>query len=260
MWLDFSIFFAYTDFMSKIYISELASPELIEYLLAEGHELAVVGDVSTKSDNSFSGDNVRSTKFDNHSQIKWLKPAENVDLAISCHPDILYCHLAEGRVFHGDMDRLGPKYPADILYNACSTGKYFIHNLKHTAPELLAAADDLGLIKIDVAQGYTRCSVLPVDENSVITYDRGIAAACALRASAPDVLLVSPGQIGLPGYATGFIGGTGGRIGDTIVFNGDLSVHPDFENIKKFIESRGLECIWTKDCPLTDIGSIIEEY
>ena len=260
MRLDFSIFFAYTYAMSKIYISELASPELIEYLVAEGHELAVVGDGSSKFDNSFCGDNVRSTKFDNQPQIKRLKPAENVDSTISCHPDILHCHLAGGKVFHGDMDRLGTKYPADVLYNACSTGKYFIHNLKHTAPELLAAADDLGLIKIDVAQGYARCSVLPVDENSVITYDRGIAAACARRAPAPDVLLVSPGHIGLPGYATGFIGGTGGRIGDAIVFNGDLSAHPDFESIKDFIESRGLKCIWTSDIPLTDIGSIIEEY
>ena len=45
-----------------------------------------------------------------------------------------------------------------------------------------------------------------------------------------------------------------------IVFNGDLSAHPDFETIKEFIESRGLRCVWTTDMPLTDIGSVIEEY
>ena len=33
-----------------------------------------------------------------------------------------------------------------------------------------------------------------------------------------------------------------------------------FDIIKEFIESRGLECVWTTDIPLTDIGSIIEEY
>ena len=256
MRLDFSIFFAYTLFMSKIYISELASPELIEYLLAQGHDLMIVGDGSTKFDNCFSEENGCSTKFDNHPHVNRLKPAENVDPAISCHPDILYCHLADGKVFHGDSDRLGPEYPADVLYNACSTGKYFIHNLKHTEPELLTAADELGLSRINVPQGYTRCNVLPVDEDSVITSDRGVAAACTRL----DVLLIRPGHISLPGYNTGFIGGTGGRIGDTIVFNGDLSAHPDFEIIKEFIESRGLQCVWTKDMPLTDIGSIIEEY
>lgn len=226
MWLDFSIFFAYTDCMSRVYISELASPELIEYLLSEGHE------------------------------VKRVEPADNVDSAISCHPDILFCHLRDGVVFYGNPGLLGNKYPADVLYNACSTGKYFIHNLKHTSPELLAAADELGLIKVHVPQGYARCSALPVDEDSIITYDRGIAASC----SDMDVLLINPGHIILPGYSAGFIGGTGGRIGNTIVFNGNLSAHPDFEIIKDFIESRGLECVWTTDIPLTDIGSIIEEY
>lgn len=216
--------------MSKIYISELASPQLIEYLKSEGHEVIPA------------------------------KPLKNVDPAISCHPDIIHCHLARGRVFHGNPAVLDPVYPADSVYNACSTGKYFIHNLKHTSPELLALAGELGLETIHVNQGYARCSILPVDENSVITYDRGVAAACACQAHGPDVLLIRPGHIGLPGYASGFIGGTGGRVGDTVVFNGNLAAHPDFEIIKEYIESRGLKCFWTTDMPLTDIGSVIEEY
>ena len=44
-----------------------------------------------------------------------------------------------------------------------------------------------------------------------------------------------------------------------IVFNGDLSAHPDFNVISAFIESRGLSCVYFKDYPLTDIGSIIVE-
>lgn len=212
--------------MSKIYISEHASPRLIEYLKSEGHEIIPA------------------------------EPLENVTFAISRHPDIIHCHLADGMVFHGNPARLGPVYPADVPYNACSTGRYFLHNLKYTAPELLQAAKSLGLETIHVPQGYTRCSVLPVDCDSVITSDRGVAAACTQL----DVLLISPGHIELPGYNTGFIGGTGGRVGNEIVFNGDLSAHPDFEIIKDFIESRGLRCVWTTDMPLTDIGSVIEEY
>ena len=122
--------------------------------------------------------------------------------------------------------------------------------------ELLEEAKRLNLETIHVPQGYARCSILPVDENSIITSDRGVAAACTQL----DVLLISPGRIELPGYNTGFIGGTGGRAGKDIVFNGDLSAHPDFEIIKEFIESRGLQCVWTTDMPLTDIGSVIEEY
>lgn len=214
--------------MSRIYISEHASPRLTEYLTEKGHELCVMGS----------------------------NPALNVDPAIICHPDILHCHLKDGYVFHGDPLTLGPSYPYDVPYNACSTGRYFIHNLKHTSPELLAEAGRLGLETVHVAQGYTRCSVLPVDKGSIITSDRGVAASCTQL----DVLLITPGHILLPGYNTGFIGGTGGRVGNEMLFNGDLSAHPDFLNIKDFIESRGIRCLWFSDIPLTDIGSIIEEY
>lgn len=204
----------------------------MEYLKSRGFLLSVVGDD--------------------------LKPAENTAFPVSCHPDIMYCHLDNGKVFHGNPAQLGPLYPADCIYNACSTGKFFIHNLKITDPSLLALAEDSGLIKIHVSQGYTRCSALPVDENSIITYDQGIARACREQ-NGPDVLLVHPRHVQLPGYNCGFIGGTGGRVGNEIVFNGDLSAHPDFEAIKDFIQERGLGLIFFKDEPLTDIGSVIEE-
>ncbi len=150
---------------------------------------------------------------------------------------------------------LRPYYPHDIAYNAACTGRYFIHNLKYTAPELIRAVRDTGMRMIDVKQGYSKCSTVIVDEQSVITYDRGIASAC--RDAGMDVLTVRPGHVLLPGYNTGFIGGASGRIGDTILFYGDLSAHPDFEAIAAFIRSRGLEPKWFEEWPLTDIGSII---
>ena len=72
-----------------------------------------------------------------------------------------------------------------------------------------------------------------------------------------DVLTVTAGHVVLPGYDTGFIGGASGRIGDTVYFNGDLTAHPDFESIVRFIEDRGLKVKWFEDWPLTDTGSII---
>ena len=109
---------------------------------------------------------------------------------------------------------------------------------------------------IDVRQGYTKCSVVIVDEHSIITYDEGIVRACSKY---PDlnVLKVSPGFVKLDGYDTGFIGGTSGRVGDEIIFHGDLFVHPDFQRIVSFIEKRGLTCRWFSDFKLTDIGSIL---
>ncbi|MFR2966829.1 MAG: DUF6873 family GME fold protein [Anaerovoracaceae bacterium] len=61
------------------------------------------------------------------------------------------------------------------------------------------------------------------------------------------------------GYKYGFLGGASGRIGDEIVFNGDLAAHSDYEEIKSFIQERGLRLVYFRQYPLTDIGSIIEE-
>ena len=220
--------------MKKIHLSPLAGMPLIEYLKQKGFAIC------------------------------FTQPLTSVAEPIAYHPDLILCKLGiddKAPVFHGDASRLGPAYPADIPYNACCTGRYFIHNLKYTVPELLAAAGQAAhdmkkpLLRISVPQGYTQCNIVCVDENSIITSDAGIERACI--SAGMSVLKIRPGQVLLPGYSYGFLGGTSGRIGDEIVFNGDLSAHPDFVAISAFIESRGLCCVYFRDYPLTDIGSII---
>lgn len=182
-------------------------------------------------------------------------PIDNVHEPVRCHPDLVYCRLKDDIIFMGNEMLLRPEYPGDIIYNGFSTGKYFIHDLKHTDRQLLKAAEDLGLITVNVKQGYACCSIVPVDEDSIITYDRGIAGAC--EAAGLNLLTVEPGHVELPGYDTGFIGGTSGKVGDEIIFNGDLSAHPDYTGIVEFIEERGLKVKYFEGYPLRDIGSII---
>ena len=218
--------------MRKIYVAKDANQILKDYLQAHGYELELVSS-------------------------KGL-----VDPAISNHPDVFLCRLglgAEAPLVRATYDELAAGYPAEAAFNAACTGKFFIHNLKVTNPRLLAAAEaarDAGMELIHVPQGYAKCSTVIVDTRSIITYDRGIAKACSAF-NELDVLLVSPGYVVLPGYATGFIGGCSGRIGDEVVFNGDLSAHPDFLRICDFIGARGLKCTWFSQYPLTDIGSIV---
>ena len=210
---------------NRVYISKNAFPELIGYLKDKGCELC----------------------FTEH--------LTNVSPAVSDHTDLIYVRLDEDTVFEGDRGKLSKGYPGEVIYNACSTGKYFIHNLKYTDEALLRASEELGLIPVNVRQGYARCSIIPVDGDSIITYDRGVAEAC--RKTGIDVLLVRPGYVSLEDYDTGFIGGTAGRIGQEIVFNGDLSKHPDYEMIVAFIREKGLEPVYFTGHPLTDIGSVV---
>lgn len=188
---------------------------------------------------------------------------------ISTHADILLCQLGlweKARIFHGDPSRLTRNYPGNIRYNAVCTGNYFIHNLQYTDPDLLKAAESKAqeegedFCKIHVKQGYTRCSLLPVDDRSFLTSDAGIAKA--LQSYDVDVLLIRPGHIRLPGFSYGFIGGCCGGLplGNgrrSLVVNGNIAAHPDYKKIAAFLKDRDLELFYLEDTPLTDIGSIL---
>lgn len=216
--------------MSKItYLAESAGQPLREYVCSLGREIVTI------------------------------KSEDVVDKSISDHPDIFLCKMGisdDSPVYFAEKNNLGRDYPDDVSYNAACTGKYFIHNLAFTAPRLLDAAKTADMTLIDVRQGYSKCSIVVVDETSLITYDEGIVKACSAYPEL-EVLKVSPGFVRLDGFDTGFIGGASGRIGNEIIFNGDLFRHPDFERIVEFIESRGLKCRWFSEYPLTDIGSIL---
>ncbi|MBQ1891005.1 MAG: hypothetical protein II164_01510 [Firmicutes bacterium] len=221
-----------------IYISGLAYEELTSELASEGFKIRV------------------------------LSPSRAVSQGISMHPDIFMCKLGTAPktpVFKGNEGLLGPEYPADVLYNAVVTEKFMICNTRTVSPELVRAAEELfpDLMIIDVKQGYTKCNVIPVDDSHFITEDEGIARALMAAGasdplSGPEVLLIRPGHVELPGYDRGFIGGCCGRIGDDIWFNGDISAHPDYESIRKMITSCGLGIRYVPGKPLLDIGSIIE--
>lgn len=179
-----------------------------------------------------------------------------------------------------NMGSIGYEYPDDVPYNAVVTDRFFIHNTDLTAHEVLERARFAGLQIINVRQGYTRCSCLPVGSNAFITADEGIAKslrawnelikseaasaaadgdeaeATSLMNDIIDILLIRQGYIHLKGFDHGFIGGTAGAVGRKIYFNGDLNEHPDSDIIIRFIEDHGYEPVWFNDEPLTDIGSI----
>ena len=73
-----------------------------------------------------------------------------------------------------------------------------------------------------------------------------------------DVLLLQKNCVNLEGYKYGFIGGASGKIApDKIAFMGDISLHPEYDRIKRFLYKRDIEPISLSDEPLTDFGSLL---
>ena len=71
--------------------------------------------------------------------------------------------------------------------------------------------------------------------------------------------MIRSGNILLNGYDYGFIGGTSGRIGNEIIFCGNIDDHPDSKEIKDFIHTKGLDVKSFPHYPLTDFGSLLCE-
>ena len=151
---------------------------------------------------------------------------------------------------------IGSNYPSDSAYNVGIVGKKCFLNKSVCDEHLYEILISEGYEIINVKQGYTKCSICPVDEESFITGDKGIA--CAGENAGMNVLLISNDNISLRGYSNGFFGGcTGKSSKDELLLNGDINTLPDCERIKDFLKERNIRIKSIKEGEVTDIGSII---
>ena len=148
---------------------------------------------------------------------------------------------------------LGSKYPENIFLNALNSKDYFIHNLKYSDSAFKKYITDKKII--NVKQGYTKCSILPLRENVLITNDPGIHKT--LSSDDFDVLLLPYGDIILEGFEYGFIGGVGGMISqDKLALFGDLNHYSYGKEVLKFLNEHNITPIYLKNGKLTDRGSL----
>ncbi len=148
---------------------------------------------------------------------------------------------------------VGGRYPSSAHYNAVITESYLIHNLSATDPVVLETFGHLKQININ--QGYSRCSLLPLKDNHFITSDQGIYKV--LRKNHLDVLYVNPSTILLPGFKHGFFGGTAGVDADTLFLIGSLSYFPEGEMVRAYLTRLNYTVVELYDGPLFDGGSIL---
>lgn len=195
---------------------------------------------------------------------------DNLPKPVKTHPDMNFFHAGGNRLFSSvhlfegqkginnivTGESLGSLYPRDVLYNACIIGNKIILNEKTVSAKISEFAYESGLTIIPVNQGYTKCSVCPIDENSFITDDPGIFSAA--QNYFDDVLLISKNSIRLDGYDYGFFGGCCGKIDkNKLAVNGRIESHTDKYRIIDFLEARKTAIVELSNKPLTDIGSII---
>jgi hypothetical protein len=205
-----------------------------------------------------------------------VPPCRDIASQVSTHPDMLFHHLGNNKmVYYKRADSkvcqrlvqlgfeltqsgvtLKPQYPNDIALNSARVGNYLFCNEKFTDKTIINYCKQNDVHIVPLKQGYSRCSICIVNENSMITADKGIALAA--EDLGLNVLLISAGFIDLSGYNTGFIGGCCGKISNNkIIFSGDISKHSDYLEIKRFLDQYKVEYESIGSYRLLDIGSII---
>ncbi len=228
--------------MKIIFVSELADRAFIDYMKTRGTVILVPRDDRFESRTSSHPDLVISIVDDT------LIIDENA------HADIYKQLDSLGVPYVVGNSRLSAVYPQDIAYNAVITKDFLIHHLNYTNPLLTMHSTYTDKKLIQVKQGYTKCSTVVVNDDTVITADQGIYKAVNDLMKA---LLIQPGHVLLGDDDNGFLGGASAGFEDTIVFHGDLSQHPDFLRISEFLEAAHKRLLYFEEFPLTDIGSVL---
>ncbi len=149
---------------------------------------------------------------------------------------------------------LTDSYPKDIMYNSCIIGKYFIHNLEYTDKKILEYIDKNNYEKINIKQGYSKCSISIVDENSIITSDKGIAKELSKYL---DVLYIEPDENIRLGNMAGIIGGATGLIDNNWLINGDINRLKECDKIINFVKQKNKEIVCLNNGEIEDVGSIL---
>ena len=192
---------------------------------------------------------------------------------ISAHPDIFFCKIND-QIFQAPNLKLekqlktqkgsssvGKQYPDDVKYNICQIGKKIIHNFKYTDSLVNDYINSIGIEKINIKQGYTKCSIAVTSENSCITSDEGIYKT--LQKENIDVLLLRDEIIHLQDKnknitnMNGFIGGSSCIIDNKFILFGDSDKLNSKSKLVDFLNKQKLELIDFKNLEIIDYGGVI---
>lgn len=192
--------------------------------------------------------------------------------AISGHPDIFICPTPAGLIvapnlpyeYFSILDQnhipylkgslpVGNEYPETARYNSLVTGKFIIQNPTASDPVIHNLNPNLEIIPIK--QGYVRCNLIALPNETFITSDRGIEKS--LKQRKLEVLYVDPSCIKLDGFDHGFFGGACGLYRNTLFICGSLKYFKEQAIIKSFLDRSGVTIIELSDGQPVDVGTIL---
>jgi hypothetical protein len=192
--------------------------------------------------------------------------------AISGHPDIFFCPTPSGLLVAPNLPEkyftilnhykihyrkgslpVGQEYPETARFNSLVTEKYIIQNPACSTPEIQNLNKDLEIIQ--TKQGYVRCNLIALPNETFITSDRGIEKS--LKPLNLEVLFVDPAYVQLEGFKQGFFGGACGLNENMLFICGSTKYFKEQAIIQSFAERAGVSIIELYDGPPVDVGTML---
>lgn len=160
-------------------------------------------------------------------------------------------HLLQGNT------SLSGTYPSDCAYNVARVGQSVFCNTRTVDSVLYRYYQQKGYQIFHVNQGYTKCNIVPVGEDCILTEDIGIHNIIIANQLNIQSIFLPVGEVALAGFPYGFIGGSCGGGKNQLFWYGNPEEYSYFSKIKIETEKRGIENIALSSGPLWDWGGII---
>ncbi len=192
--------------------------------------------------------------------------------AISGHPDIFFCPTPAGLIvapnlpekYFAILDQykinyiksslpVGQEYPETAQYNSLVTNKFIFQNPAVSEPEIEKLNTELEIIPIK--QGYVRCNLIALPNETFITSDRGIEKS--LKQHKLEVLYVDSTCVKLDGFEHGFFGGACGLFENTLFICGSLKYFKERTIIESYVKRSGVSIIELYEGEPVDVGTIL---
>lgn len=192
--------------------------------------------------------------------------------AISGHPDIFFCPTPAGLIvapnlpekYFAILDQykinyiksslpVGQEYPETAQYNSLVTNKFIFQNPAVSEPEIEKLNTELEIIPIK--QGYVRCNLIALPNETFITSDRGIEKS--LKQHKLEVLYIDPTCVKLDGFEHGFFGGACGLFENTLFICGSLKYFKERTIIESYVKRSGVSIIELYEGEPVDVGTIL---
>lgn len=145
------------------------------------------------------------------------------------------------------------EYPYDCVLNHLIIKNHLFGNKKAIASNIISLNS---FEIINVRQGYTKCSSILFDTDTVITDD--ISIYRTIKKYIRQAFIVEQNEVILQGYDHGFIGGTCGKLNKSLIcFAGKIPETAFGNSLKSLLNSLAIDYIQVGEDKLRDIGGII---